>query len=80
MKYFSSKKRKHASLECITQRNNMLHVHAETTMSTTSAKELKLRFEAIGSIRAFICSQASKTTAPYISELAEAAVGVELGT
>lgn len=48
--------------------------------SSTSAKELKLCFEAIGSIRAFICSQASKTAAPYKSELAEAAVGDALGT
>jgi hypothetical protein len=35
---------------------------------------------AMGSIRAFICWQASKTAAPYKSELAEAAVGEELGT
>lgn len=46
----------------------------------TSANELKLCFEATGSIRAFICSQASNTAAPYISELAEAAVGDALGT
>lgn len=58
----------------------MPQVNTETTRRSTSAKELKLRFEAIGSIRAFICSQASKTAAPYISELAEAAVGDELGT
>jgi hypothetical protein len=31
-------------------------------------------------MRAIICSHASKTAAPYISELAEAAVGEELGT
>lgn len=46
----------------------------------TSVKELKLCLEAIGSIRAFICSHASKTAAPYMSELAEAAVGEALGT
>lgn len=46
----------------------------------TSANELKLLLEAIGSIRAFICSQASNTAAPYISELAEAAVGDAFGT
>lgn len=46
----------------------------------TSAKELKLCFAAMGSMRALICSQASKTAAPYISELAEAAVGDALGT
>jgi len=34
----------------------------------------------MGSMRAFICSHASKTAPPYISELAEAAVGEELGT
>ncbi len=34
----------------------------------------------MGSIRAFICSQAFNTAAPYISELAEAAVGDALGT
>lgn len=47
---------------------------------STSANELKLCCEAIGSMRRFICSHASKTAAPYISELAEAAVGEELGT
>jgi len=41
---------------------------------------VKLCREAIGSMRAFICSHASKTAPPYISELAEAAVGEELGT
>lgn len=46
----------------------------------TLANESKLCSEAIGAIRAFICSHASKTAAPYISELAEAAVGDELGT
>lgn len=46
----------------------------------TSANELNLLLEAIGCIRAFICSQASNTAAPYISELAEAAVGDEFGT
>lgn len=46
----------------------------------TSAKELKLCCEAIGSMRALICSHASKTAAPYMSELAEAAVGEALGT
>lgn len=45
----------------------------------TSAKELKLLLEAIGSMRALICSHASKTAAPYMSELAEAAVGDALG-
>lgn len=34
----------------------------------------------MGSIRAFICSHASKTAAPYISELAEAAVADAFGT
>lgn len=34
----------------------------------------------MGSMRAFICSQASKTADPYISELADAAVGDALGT
>lgn len=47
---------------------------------STSANELKLCWEAIGSIRAIIFSHASKTAAPYISELAEAAVGEEFGT
>lgn len=46
----------------------------------TSARDSKLCLEAIGSILAFIFSQASKTAAPYISELAEAAVGDALGT
>lgn len=46
----------------------------------TSANEPKLCFDAIGSMRAFICSHASKTAAPYISELAEAAVGDAFGT
>lgn len=46
----------------------------------TSSKELKLDLDAIGSIRAFICSHASNTAAPYMSELAEAAVGEALGT
>lgn len=48
--------------------------------NNTSAKVLNLCWEAIGSMRAIICSHASKTAAPYISELAEAAVGEELGT
>lgn len=47
---------------------------------STSAKELKFCCEAIGSMRALICSHASRTAAPYMSELAEAAVGDELGT
>lgn len=34
----------------------------------------------MGFILAFICSQASRTAAPYRSELAEAAVGEALGT
>lgn len=46
----------------------------------TSAKELILCFEAMGCILAFSCSHASNTAAPYISELAEAAVGDALGT
>jgi hypothetical protein len=46
----------------------------------TSANELNLFCEEMGSIRAFICSHASKTAYPYISELVEAAVGDELGT
>ena len=46
----------------------------------TSSKELNFCLEAMGSIRAFICWHASKTAAPYISELAEAAVGDALGT
>lgn len=46
----------------------------------TSANELKLCFDATGSILAIICSQASKIAAPYISELAEAAVGDAFGT
>jgi hypothetical protein len=46
----------------------------------TSANELNLFCEEMGSIRAFICSHASKTAYPYISELAEAAVSDELGT
>jgi len=41
---------------------------------------LKLCFEAIGSMRSIICSHASKTAAPYISELAKAVVGEALGT
>jgi len=41
---------------------------------------LKLCCEAIGFMRVIICSHASKTAAPYISELAEAAVGEALGT
>lgn len=47
---------------------------------STSANVLKLFCEAIGFIRAIIFSHASNTAAPYISELAEAAVGEELGT
>lgn len=46
----------------------------------TSAKELTLSLEATGSIRALICSQASKTAAPYMSELIDAAVGEAFGT
>jgi hypothetical protein len=46
----------------------------------TSENVLKLCLDATGSILAIICSQASKTAAPYISELAEAAVGDALGT
>lgn len=46
----------------------------------TSANELKLCCEAMGFMRVIICSHASKTAAPYISELAEAAVGEALGT
>jgi hypothetical protein len=42
--------------------------------------ELKLCLDATGSNLAIICSTASKTAAPYISELAEAAVGDALGT
>lgn len=58
----------------------MFYIFFEVSLQGTSAKEPKLCLEAIGSIRAFICSHASKTAAPYISELAEAAVGDELGT
>lgn len=54
--------------------------HLNICNECTSLKELKVRLDAIGSILAFICSQASKTAAPYISELAEAAVGDALGT
>ena len=52
----------------------------KATLYITSANELKLCFKATGSIRAFICSHASKTAAPYKSELAEAAVGDVFGT
>ena len=43
-------------------------------------KQVCFFLDAIGSILAFISLQASKTAAPYISELAEAAVGDALGT
>lgn len=46
----------------------------------TSANELQLSLEATTSIRALICSQASKTAAPYMSELIDAAVGDAFGT
>lgn len=46
----------------------------------TWEKEACWFLSAIGFIRALICSHASKTAAPYISELAEAAVGDEFGT
>jgi len=65
---------KQDKLECYTHRQPTRQI------CCTSANELKLRFESIGSILAFICSQASKTAAPYISELADAAVGDALGT
>lgn len=52
----------------------------EYLQSITSAKELWPSLAATGFMRDFICSQASKTAAPYISELAEAAVGDEFGT
>lgn len=41
---------------------------------------MKFFREAIGAMRAFNCSHASKTAAPYISELADAAVADALGT
>lgn len=59
---------------------SILFPFSPNPLHNTSAKELKLCWEAIGSILALICSHASKTAAPYISELAEAAVGDAFGT
>jgi len=53
----------------IKQISNQKNYFKASTKRKTSSKELKLDLDAIGSIRAFICSHASNTAAPYMSEL-----------